>query len=256
MRPMQRLASSARVPALAGILLIVILAVLLELLTRSNVISPFTIPPPSDILASVPRLFREEHLFRLFLVTFGVILAATALCVVIGIPLGLLLYVKRDLGRAYESWLGAAFSAPFILLYPVFLVVLGRGLQTVAVMSFIAGVTPVILSTYRGFRGVPNVYLRVATSFNMPQREVYWKVMIPAALPSIFTGIRLTLIYAMINVVAIEFLMAIGGLGFLVGNLYDRYDIPGMYAAVVFVIITSILFFFGIDKGEKWLKRL
>jgi len=253
---MQRFASSEWGPALAGLLLLVVLVGLLELLSISNLLSPFTVPPPSDILASVPGLFTDEHLVRLFVTTFGVILAATALCVVIGIPLGLLLYVKRDLGRAYETWLGAAFSAPIILLYPLFLVVMGRGLHTVAVMSFIAGVSPVILSTYRGLRGIPEVYLRVAKSFNMPQRDVYWKVLLPSALPSIFTGIRLTLIYVMINVVAIEFLMAIGGLGFLVGHLYDRYDIPGMYAAVLFVILASVLFFYAIDKGEKWLKRL
>ena len=253
---MQRFASSEWGPALAGLLLLVVLVGLLELLSLSNMLSPFTVPPPSDIFASVPRLFTDEHLASLFLKTFGVILAATILCVVIGVPLGLLLYMKRDLGRAYEGWLGAAFSAPIILLYPLFLVVMGRGLHTVVVMSFIAGVTPAILSTYRGLRGVPDIYLRVAKSFNMPQRDLYWKVLAPAALPSIFTGIRLTLIYVMINVVAVEFLMAIGGLGFLVGNLYDRYDIPGMYAAVIFVILVSVLLFFGIDKGEKWLKRL
>lgn len=253
---MQRIASSDWGPALAGLLLLIGLAGVLEVATATELVSPFTVPPPSEILASVPRLFTEEGLIRLFGITFGITFTATALCVLVGIPAGFLLYIQRDFGRAYESWLGAIFSAPIILLYPLFLVVMGRGLHTVVFMSFVAGVTPIILSTYRGLRGVPDVYLRVARSFNMPQREIYWKVMAPAALPAIFTGMRLTLIYAMINAVAIEFLIAIGGLGFLVGNLYDRYDIPGMYAAVGFVVLTSVLFFSGIDRLERWLKRL
>jgi NitT/TauT family transport system permease protein len=72
-------------------------------------------------------------------------------------------------------------------------------------------------------------------------------------MPSIFTGVRLTLIYAMINTVAMEFLISIGGLGYLVGDLYDRYYIPDMYAAVGFVILASVIFFSTIDRLEAWL---
>ena len=78
--------------------------------------------------------------------------------------------------------------------------------------------------------------------------------MLPAALPTIFVGLRLGLIYAMINIVAVEFLVGIGGLGFVVADMYDRYDIPSMYSAVVFVIVLSSLFFLLIERGERWLR--
>ena len=242
-------------PAFAGLLLIVALGASLQLAIAAGMISPFVIPPPSDVLKSVPSLFLEENLIGLFGVTFGVTLIATLLSIVIGVPAGLFLYRQGDFGKAYESWLGAIFSAPIILLYPLFLVVLGRGLHTIVVMSVVVGITPIILSTYRGLMAVPSVYVRVARSFNMPQRDIFRKVLAPAALPSIFTGIRLALIYAMINAVAMEFLVSMGGLGFLVGDLYDRYDLPGMYAAVGFVILASVIFFSVLDWLEQWLNR-
>jgi len=242
-------------PVIACLALPVILGVALEVAARAGWVSPFVLPPPSRVIAAVPDLFLREGLIGLFAISTGITLLASLIAILIGIPAGFFLYLRRDFGAAYESWLGAIFAAPIILLYPLFLVIFGRGLQTLVVMGVLVGVTPVLLSTYRGLKGIPVVYLRVARSFNMPQHEIWWKVLTPAALPAIFTGIRLTLIYTMINTIAMEFLIAIGGLGFLVGNLYDRYRIPDMYAAVGFVIVASILFFVLIDRMEKWATR-
>lgn len=241
-------------PAVASVLLLVLLGVSLQVATTTGALSPFVVPPPSEILRTIPELFVEESLLMYFGITFGVTLSATLISIVIGMPIGWFLFRRPLFGRAYESWLGAIFSAPIILLYPLFLVVLGRGIPTIVVMSVVVGVIPIILSTYTALQGVPHVYLRVARSFNMPARDVFWKVYAPAALPAIFTGIRLALIYVMINAVAMEFLISIGGLGYLVGDLYDRYELPSMYAAVIFVVIASVIFFTLIDRTERWLR--
>lgn len=240
---------------MVGILIILLAALVLELAVQTNLISPFTVPAPSSVLREIPVLFAEENLIGFFITTMFIIFVASLLSFVIGTPLGWLLWKYEIFGKAYEGWLGAIFSAPIVLLYPIFLVLFGRGELTIIVMSFLVGVTPIILNTYVGLKNVPPVYIKVATSFGMSDGELFRKVLLPAALPSLFTGIRLSLIYTMINAVAIEFLISIGGLGYLVGDLYDRYDIPGMYAAVAFVLIASILFFYAIDQCEKRLNR-
>lgn len=253
--PIRRREFSRAGPAIASLALALVLIALIELAVDSGWVSAFVVPSPLSVIASIPDLFTAEHLVRLFALTFGITFLATALCAVIGIPCGWLLYRYRTFGQAYESWLAAIFSAPIILLYPLFLVLIGRSVVTILVMSFISSIPPVILSSYEGFKNAPKVYSNVARSFNMPERDILLKVLLPAALPPIFTGIRLALIYTMINVVAMEFLISIGGLGFLVGDLYDRYELPGMYAAVVFVVLASALFFIAINGLESWLKR-
>lgn len=242
-------------PAIAGLVLLVALTATLQGLITFGAISPFVVPPPTAIAAAIPELFLEENLVGLFAVTLSITFAATAMAVLFGLPAGYLLYRYRTFGEAYESWLGAIFSAPIILLYPLFLVVMGRGILTIVVMSFVVGVTPIILSTYTGLRSVPEVYVKVARSFNMPEHGIFRKVLLPAALPQVLTGIRLALIYTMINAVAMEFLISMGGLGYLVGDLYDRYDLPEMYAAVFFVVLASVLFFTAINRVEAWLKQ-
>jgi ABC-type nitrate/sulfonate/bicarbonate transport system permease component len=219
-------------------------------------ISPFLLPPPSQTAAALPRLLLDEGLAGKFVSTFATTFAATAIASTIGIGTGWLLYRRPLLGRAYESWLGAAFSAPLILLYPLFMVVFGRGVKAILVMGIVAGVVPVALATSQGLRAIPQVYLNVARSMQMSERQLALKVLLPAALPSIFTGIRLCLIYAMIYIVAIEYLVDIGGLGAIVGDLYDRYDIPGMAGAIVFVVLASVVFFVGVEKLERWLSSL
>jgi len=157
------------------------------------------------------------------------------------------------LGGAYENWIAALFSAPLILLYPMFLVVFGRTPAVCIAMGFLVGIIPVILKTREGFMDVKPVLVNVARSYGAGDAEILRTVLLPAARPAIFTGLRLCLIYAMINVVGIEFLANLGGLGFLVGEMFDRYDIPAMYAALICLILTSALFYTLTGRAERWL---
>jgi NitT/TauT family transport system permease protein len=98
------------------------------------------------------------------------------------------------------------------------------------------------------------VLVNVGRSFNLTGTQQFWKILFPSALPTIFAGIRLGLIFALINVVGTEFLINYGGLGQLVTDLAERYDLGGTYAAVCFVILVSILFFMALERIERWLR--
>jgi ABC-type nitrate/sulfonate/bicarbonate transport system permease component len=65
--------------------------------------------------------------------------------------------------------------------------------------------------------------------------------------------VRLGLIFALINIVGVEFLINFGGLGQLINDLAERYDLPGMYGAILFVVLISILFFVLTERAERWL---
>src|SRR5262249_7065506 len=80
------------------------------------------------------------------------------------------------------------------------------------------------------------------------------KILFPAALPTIFVGMRLGLIFALINIVGVEFLINFGGLGQLINELAERYDLAGTYAAILFVILISINVFVLTEWLERWLR--
>ncbi len=248
--------TSARdyLPAATGVGSLVAFFLIMELLVQTGMVNRFIVPPPSEIIGSFGRVIVEEHVFSRFLLTLGECLAAGFLLTVFGVTGGVLMHRFRLLQQACETWVAAMASAPLVLMYPLFLVIFGRSAWTIIMMGFLAALPPVILKTIEGISGTRKVLVDVGRSFNLTPTQQFWKILFPAALPTIFVGIRLGLIFALINIVGVEFLINYGGLGQLINDLAERYDLAGTYAAICFVILVSVLFFMTLEKIERWLR--
>ena len=240
-------------PALVGVATLLVALLIMELLIQLNFISRFIVPPPSEIVASFGRVIVEEHVFSRFLLTLGECLMAGVMLTVFGIAGGVLMHRVKLLQQACETWVAAMAAAPLVLAYPLFMVIFGRNAWTIIMMGFFAALPPVILKTVEGMASTRKVLVNVGRSFNLTPAQQFWKIMFPAALPTIFVGVRLGLIFALINIVGVEFLINFGGLGQLINELAERYDLPGTYAAIGFVILVSILFFVVCERAEVWL---
>jgi len=241
-------------PAAVGIGTLVAFFLVVELLIQSGIISRFIVPPPSEIIGSFGRVIAEEHVFSRFVQTLTECLTAGVMLTVFGVAGGVLMHRFKLLQQACETWVAALASAPFVLMYPLFLVIFGRNAWTIIMMGFVAALPPVILKTIEGISGTRKVLVNVGRSFNLTPAQQFWKILFPAALPTIFVGLRLGLIFALINIVGVEFLINFGGLGQLINELAERYDLAGTYAAICFVILVSIVFFVALEKTERWLR--
>ena len=135
------------------------------------------------------------------------------------------------------------------------LVIFGRNAWTIIMMGFFAALPPVILKTIEGMSNTRKVLVNVGRSFNLTPAQQFWKIMFPAALPTIFVGVRLGLIVAMINIVAMEYLINVGGLGELINELAEQYDLAGTYAATLFVVLVSSGVFVLTEGAERWLAK-
>lgn len=232
------------------------LTVLAETAVQAGWVSPFILAPPSQIWEAAVEMALEEKLTQAIVSTISITLIAIALAIFIGLPCGWALWRYERYGRAYEGWLGALFASPKLLLYPLFLVLLGRNLGTLVVMGFVTATIPVMLKTREGLMTVSPVLINVGRSFNLTEKQLLWKVMFPSAVPVIFTGIRLGMIYTLIAIIALEFLLDFGGLGGMVGEMYDRYNIPGMYAAIIFVVVMCLIYFHIVQRIQTWLRSV
>ena len=240
-------------PALALVSIIAITA-LVEVLLQTGFINKYVVPPPSAVLGSFWRVITEEQIPERFMLTAGEALSAGLLITLVGVPIGLLLRRWTLLRKATETWVAAFAAAPIVLAYPLFLVIFGRSALTIVMIGFAAGLAPVILKTLEGLTAVRPVLVNVGRTYNLSAWQGFWKIEFPAAMPTIFTGIRLGLIFALINIVGVEFLINFGGLGQLINELAERYDLPGVYAAICFVILVSIIFFASLERLETWLR--
>ena len=242
------------VPFVFGVACLMALVALIEVLVTTGWINPFIVPKPSEIVMSFERIILEEGILPRFFLTCGEALAASLMLSVAGISIGVLLHKSRLVRLATETWVAAVASAPLVLMYPLFLVIFGRSAWTIIMIAFVAALPPVILKTLEGLSSTRPVLINVGRSFKLTPSQLYWKILFPSALPSIFVGVRLGMIFALINIVGVEFLINFGGLGQLINDLAERYDLPGTYAAICFVILVSVIFFFLTDRLEKWLR--
>ena len=247
---------SRSVPVLTGLAAIAVLLAVWQAVVALGFVNPLVAPAPSDIAASFPALITDEDLIQRFLRTFAEALISAAIAVIVGTAIGWWLHAKRWAGLAFESWVASFAAAPLVLLYPLFLVFLGRNMGTIIVMSFLTALPSIVLKTKEGLDAIRRVLIDVGRSFRLTPAQLFWKIMLPAAVPTLCTGVRLGLVYALISVVGIEFLINFGGLGELIDDLAQRWEIPMMYGAISFVVLTSICFFYLTERLERWLRRV
>jgi NitT/TauT family transport system permease protein len=241
-------------PFILGFGSLVVFLLAIEILIRVGVINRYIVPMPSQIALAFERVILEEDIVGRFKLTFSESLRAAAMIAVLGVGFGILMYRFELWRRACETWVAALASAPTVLMYPLFLVIFGRSAWTIIMMGFVAGLPPVILKTIEGLAGTRRVLINVGRSFNLTPTQQFTKILLPAALPTIFVGLRLGLIFMLINIVGVEFLINFGGLGQLINDLAERYDLPGTYATIFFVILVSVCFFVLTEWVERWLR--
>jgi NitT/TauT family transport system permease protein len=235
-------------------IVLIVAVVLLEGAARAGLVPATVFPAPSAIAAGFVDIARNGELAGPALITFGEALAATLIGVLAGVPAGIALARSPSFGRAYESWLGGLFAAPIVLLYPLFLVVFHRSSATIVIMGAITAVLPIVIQTRTGMLLVPPVLSAVGRSFNATARQGFWLIAFPAAVPAIVTGVRLALIYSLVNTIGLEFLIDFGGLGRVISDLYAQYDIPQMYAGIVTIVVLSLALLWLLDRAERRLR--
>ena len=241
-------------PFLFGALLIVIGLGVVEGLLRVGILNRYVMPLPSDVAMSMQRIIVEEHILERTLESARKAAVAGTMVILIGVPIGLILYRVRLLRLALEDGVAAMAAAPIVLAFPLFLVLFGRSDMTGIAMSVLTGLPPVILKTLEGLTATRKVLINVGRVLKLTPFQMYWKILLPSSLPTIFTGIRLGWIGCLVSVVGVEFLINLGGLGQIINELAERYDLPGTYAGICFVILMSVLAFMLLERLETWLR--
>jgi len=172
--------------------------------------------------------------------TFSVVLGAFSLAVLVGIPVGWALWQSAELKEILDPFIITYYAIPVFVFYPLLLVVFGFNRLPILLIAFAMGVVAVVINTANGFEAVDQVYLDVGRAVRLSRYQRFRHIALPAALPYVFTGLKLGFIYSLIGVIASEFILAGSGLGYLISNYYTTFNTAEMYAVMLFVIIVSV----------------
>ena len=182
--------------------------------------------------------------------TLLAMLIAFALSGVVGVVVGLILFELPGLKRTIDPILTALNSMPRIALAPIFILWFGIGLASKVALAFSLGFFIVLLSTYAGIRNVDPTLIRLSRSLGCTARQQFVKIMLPWAIPSVFAGLKLALIYSFLGVVTSEMLASKVGLGQLIMYYSGILRMDAVLGILFVMAIFAVLMTFVADWVE------
>jgi len=221
----------------AGVVVLALLVI--EAAVRGGLVSRLILSAPSTVAVKAWEDVRSGELLAHLGVTAGEFGLAFFVALLLGGVFGVLFFRFRLVGGAVEPLALAFFAAPSILLYPVFMTLFGLGSAVVVSMAIVTGTIPIMVNVSAGLSGVERIFVKLGLSLQATPWQLFWKVMLPAATPAIFSGIRMGFTYTFISVIAVEFLLFSGGLGRLVSWRYFVFDTEGLYSGIAMVIVIA-----------------
>ena len=194
-----------------------LLLALWEIVARTGLVDPIFMPPFSDVLKVT---FHELFVTRELLthVGYSFARAGTGFCLaaVVGITLGILMGRSRVIESFVDPLISAIFPTPKLALFPLMMVLLGIGDASKIALIFMGCFFPIVISTYTGVKNVDKYFIWNARTKGASNRQVLLTVVLPAALPFIFAGLRVATSTAFLLIVASELIASNEGLGFLI----------------------------------------
>jgi NitT/TauT family transport system permease protein len=166
-------------------------------------------------------------------VTSAELLVAMVTGGIAGIVVGLWLGGSRFASRAFERWIDYLGPTPKIILFPVLILIFGVGVQSKMAMGAVSCFFPIAISGASGLRGVDPVLVRVGRSFRARLDQRLFKIYLPAMVAPLLNGARLGFGVALIGVLLAETKLSKEGIGFMVMDAYQRFDMPRMYGLLI-----------------------
>ena len=247
-------AGSARgARALRGFVGVAVLFMLLEALTRAELVNPTYLPPASSVVATTGQILVDPE----FLANVAGTMAAWALgmliAIAIAVPIGLIL------GSSLRSYLAATTAIEFlrpipsVALIPLAILIMGRGLDMKVALIVYASVWPILFNTIYGIREVDPIARETARAFGFGRLAIAWKVSLRSASPFIYTGIRVSAAIALILAISTE-LIAGGGLGigtWMLANSQTGVPREFLYAGIVVAGLLGLVINTIMVAGER-----
>ena len=234
---------------------LIVMLVAWEALGRFVLTNRLFFVPASDVAAALFDLAANGTLLLHATASFKAILYGMVLAAVIGVSFGVLLGVSRIVSDYTEIYLNALYSTPLVAVAPLLILWLGIGIASKVAVVFLISVFPIVISTASGVRNVDRHLVDVARAFGGTRWKIVRKVLMPAALPFVLTGIRLAIGRAIVGVVVGELFGANAGLGYLIYASGQTFDVPNLFAGVLCLAFAGVFLTWALQALESWLVR-
>jgi NitT/TauT family transport system permease protein len=235
----------APVIALLGFLL------LWEGLVRLAIYPAFILPGPGAVLERLVAVALDGTLWIHMFTTLTQMVVGLAIGVPLGVFVGVLLVKSRLLETILSPLILAVQSTPVVAYGPILIIWFGSGTTSKIVITALIVFFPMLMNTMVGIRSVPQSRRDLMRQFNATPWQTFRMLELPASLPVLFTGLKVSTTLAVIGSVVGEFISASAGLGYLIKVARDRYDTPLVLVAVIALAVLARLAYWLVGVAER-----
>ena len=238
-------------------LIVVVLLIWEFVLTKAAI---FGIPPqylgsPSGIAEQLVVLLNKGYtdvpLWKHFAASISRTLSGVVLAVLIGVPLGLAMGLSKFLDRLLGPTIGFLRPIPALAWIPIVIIWLGIGEQSKVFVIFMSSLLFVTTGAALGVRAVPKDYYLVAQNYGLNKVQLLLYVVLPPAMPQVLAGMRTALTIGWAVVVAAELIGASEGLGYMIRNASQVFDVNTVYVGILMIGLVGVCFEYGFRFVEK-----
>ena len=216
-------------------------------------INPLFLSSPSAILVAFVELVKSGELASALWSSLSAFLVAMGFTIFIGIGVGVAMGRFRLVEYILEPYVTALYSTPSIALIPLFILWFGVGVTAKITIIFFLSIFIVIINTYTGVKNLSQSVIDVGAAFGANQRQTFWYIILPAALPFIMTGLRLAVGRGILAMIVAEFFTSISGLGGMIVKYGNFFQTAKMFVPI---IVVSLLGVFAVELLKRIESRL
>jgi NitT/TauT family transport system permease protein len=214
-------------------------------------LGPLFLPQPISVVYAMVALLGDGTIELALKQSMTVFLTAFTISLSIGIPLGLVMGGVRAVGDAVDTFINLFNSMPRIALIPLMVAWFGLGVTAKIAIVVLLAFFPIVINTYNGVLNTDKDLLEAAASFGASRAQLFISVMLRAALSSIITGVRLGASVGILGVVVAELFTAISGLGGLIVNYGNTFQLNDYFVPVLVLSLIGA----SISEGLKVVER-
>jgi NitT/TauT family transport system permease protein len=245
-----RVLRGARMRYFAGTVSVIGGLLLWELVSRVVIANPLFLAAPSQIMQAIYTLTLSGEMQRHIAISGIEFVLGYVIASVIGIMLGFAMANSVTAKRALQPWISGLYATPTIALAPLFILWLGIGIWSKVLVVIFLVLFPVTINTEAGLRTTSERLIEMLRSFGASERQIFFKVSLPSAMPFILAGLKLGIGRGLIGVVVAELFGSRAGLGRLISQSADAFNMPELFAGVVVLAFAGIV----MTAGFTWLE--
>lgn len=226
-----------------------------EIAPRTGLVDKVFLPPFTEVGRAFFELIANGQLWEHISTSLTRALTGFVIAVAFAVPLGVAIAWYRPVADFLNPVLELFRNTAALALLPVFVLVLGIGETSKVALVIYACAFPVLLNTISGVRTVESLLVKSARSLGFSQFAIVYKVVLPAAVPTIFTGLRMAAASSILVLIAAEMVGAKAGLGYLITAAQLNFQIPDMYAGIIAIALVGLVFNAVLVFTERRLSR-